>query len=92
MLLNCGCVRGATDEAEQSPFFGIEKGAVLQESRVFHDQQLDARQCAQVITKLLYLINQGEHFTKTEATEVSPIMWLREPKSSQQQNRSCLHG
>lgn len=63
-------MRGAADEAELSPFWGIEKGAVLQESRVFHDQQLDARQCAQVITKLLYLINQGEHFTKTEATEV----------------------
>eukprot|EP00958_Prasinococcus_capsulatus_P009769 scaffold950_cov340-Prasinococcus_capsulatus_cf.AAC.2 len=61
---------GEEDEAEASPFFGIEKGAVLQESRVFHEQQLDARHCAQVITKLLYLINQGEHFTKTEATEV----------------------
>eukprot|EP00793_Prasinoderma_coloniale_P003362 PRCOL_00005997-RA len=55
---------------DMSPFWGIEKGAVLQESRVFHDPQLDARQCAQVITKLLYLINQGEALTKTEATEV----------------------
>lgn len=58
------------DETEYSPFFGIEKGAVLQEARVFNDPQLDARRCAQVITKLLYLLNQGETFTKTEATEV----------------------
>lgn len=58
------------DEAEYSPFLGIEKGAVLQEARVFNDPQLDARRCAQVITKLLYLINQGETFTKVEATEV----------------------
>lgn len=88
--------------AEFSPFFGIEKGAVLQEARVFNDPQLDARRCAQVsvsnpelvlfichtfmllcrkdpvwfvtyffrlawsqvITKLLYLLNQGEIFTK----------------------------
>ncbi|KAL2477161.1 Coatomer subunit gamma [Forsythia ovata] len=58
------------DEAEYSPFMGIEKGAVLQEARVFNDPQLDARRCSQVITKLLYLLNQGETFTKTEATEV----------------------
>ena len=53
-----------------SPFYGIEKGAVLQEARVFHQQQLDTRRCLQVITKLLYLSTQGEVFTKTEATEV----------------------
>lgn len=77
---------------------GIEKGAVLQEARVFNDPQLDPRKCSQVndsalpkmhvyvlstymrcypiadlgslfmsiqvITKLLYLLNQGESFTK----------------------------
>ncbi|XP_006649665.1 coatomer subunit gamma-1 [Oryza brachyantha] len=58
------------EEVEYSPFFGIEKGAVLQEARAFHDPQLDARRCSQVITKLLYLLNQGETFTKVEATEV----------------------
>ncbi|KAL3651811.1 hypothetical protein CASFOL_004813 [Castilleja foliolosa] len=58
------------EEADYSPFLGIEKGAVLQEARVFNDPQLDARRCSQVITKLLYLLNQGETFTKNEATEV----------------------
>ncbi|KAH1244116.1 Coatomer subunit gamma-2 [Glycine max] len=58
------------DEAEYSPFLGLEKGSVLQEARVFNDPQLDARRCSQVITKLLYLLNQGETFTKVEATEV----------------------
>ncbi|XP_010526924.1 PREDICTED: coatomer subunit gamma [Tarenaya hassleriana] len=58
------------DELEYSPFMGIEKGAVLQEARVFNDPQLDPRRCSQVITKLLYLLNQGETFTKIEATEV----------------------
>ncbi|KAI7750418.1 hypothetical protein M8C21_033742, partial [Ambrosia artemisiifolia] len=58
------------DEEEYSPFLGIEKGAVLQEARVFNDPQLDSRRCSQVITKLLYLLNQGETFTKVEATEV----------------------
>ncbi|KAG7976053.1 hypothetical protein I3843_06G129500 [Carya illinoinensis] len=58
------------DEVDYSPFLGIEKGAVLQEARVFNDPQLDPRRCSQVITKLLYLLNQGEAFTKIEATEV----------------------
>lgn len=58
------------DEEEYSPYLGIEKGAVLQEARVFNDPHVDARRCAQVITKLLYLLNQGEVFTKVEATEV----------------------
>ncbi|CAM8897476.1 unnamed protein product [Rhodiola kirilowii] len=58
------------DEDEYSPFLGIEKGAVLQEARVFNDPQLDPRKCNQVITKLLFLLNQGETFTKVEATEV----------------------
>jgi hypothetical protein len=31
-----------------SSFLGIEKGTVLQEARVFHDPQLDARRCCQV--------------------------------------------
>lgn len=35
--------------ADYSPFLGIEKGAVLQEARVFNDPQLDARRCSQVI-------------------------------------------
>lgn len=34
--------------AEYSPFLGIEKGAVLQEARVFNDPQLDPRRCSQV--------------------------------------------
>ena len=58
------------EETEYSPFYGIEKGAVLQEARVFHDPHLNPRRCQQVITKLLYLLCQGETFTKKEATEV----------------------
>ncbi|KAG0616027.1 hypothetical protein M758_5G084800 [Ceratodon purpureus] len=58
------------DDSEYSPFYGIEKSAVLQEARCFNDRELDPRRCAQVITKLLYLINQGETFSKKEATEV----------------------
>lgn len=58
------------EELEYSPFYGIEKGAVLQEARCFNDSHVDPRRCQQVITKLLYLLTQGESFTKSEASEV----------------------
>jgi len=55
---------------EISPFWGIDKGTVLQEARCFNEPQLDSRKCQQVITKLLHLNIQGELFTKTEITEI----------------------
>lgn len=58
------------EDTEYSPFYGIEKGAVLQEARCFNDPHIDPRRCQQVITKLLYLICQGESLTKKEATDV----------------------
>ncbi|KAK9837106.1 hypothetical protein WJX81_003075 [Elliptochloris bilobata] len=58
------------EDMEYSPFYGIEKGAVLQEARIFNDPHIDPRRCQQVITKLLYLLCQGETFTKKEASEV----------------------
>ena len=38
----------ARAEVEYSPFYGIEKGAVLQEARMFNDRNIDARRCQQV--------------------------------------------
>jgi len=60
------------DEYEEmySPFYGIEKGAVLQEVRLFNEPQPSSRGCAQIISKLLYLQNQGEVYSKEEASKV----------------------
>lgn len=43
----------ASSAAEYSPFYGIEKSAVLQEARCFNDRELDARRCAQVTVSRL---------------------------------------
>jgi coatomer protein complex subunit gamma len=56
---------------EYSPFYGIEKGLVLQETRVFNEPHVDPRKCQQVITKLLYLLTQGETFTKVRIQKIS---------------------
>jgi len=62
---------GKKDEDEEySPFAGLSKSQVLQECRVFNDPQLNPRVCAQLITKILYLLGQGEQLSRSEATSV----------------------
>jgi coatomer subunit gamma len=58
------------DDVTVSPFDGIEKGAVLQECRIFNDRQLNTRRCEDVLVRLLYLVGQGQHLTSDEATGV----------------------
>lgn len=109
--------------AEYSPFYGIEKGAVLQEARIFHDPNLDSRRCSQVgghdfnvcnphslnqhkqvacsigwlrtadlvhcdmqvITKLLYLLHQGETFTKVGSA--GRVVWQQLQRMLRQDSR-----
>ncbi|KAK6645327.1 hypothetical protein RUM43_001603 [Polyplax serrata] len=52
-----------------NPFANIEKTAVLQEARIFNDTPINPRKCTHTLTKILYLLNQGEQLGVTEATE-----------------------
>uniref|UniRef100_UPI00398E660E coatomer subunit gamma-1 n=1 Tax=Pristiophorus japonicus TaxID=55135 RepID=UPI00398E660E len=52
-----------------NPFQHLEKSAVLQEARLFNETPINPRKCAHILTKILYLINQGEHLGSMEATE-----------------------
>lgn len=52
------------------PFQGLEKGIVLQEKHLFNATPINPRKCSALITKLLYLLVQGEKFTRQEATDV----------------------
>ncbi|NXM74968.1 COPG2 protein, partial [Serilophus lunatus] len=52
-----------------NPFQHLEKSAVLQEARLFNETPINPRRCLHILTKILYLLNQGEHFGTTEATE-----------------------
>jgi coatomer protein complex subunit gamma len=53
------------------PFKGqLDKGVVLQETRMFSETPLRTRECYQLLTKLLYLLVKGEHPLNTkEATD-----------------------
>lgn len=52
-----------------NPFHHLEKTTVLQEARTFNDTPVNPRKCAHILTKILYLLNQGEQLGTTEATE-----------------------
>ncbi|KAF2898387.1 hypothetical protein ILUMI_07790 [Ignelater luminosus] len=53
-----------------NPFQNIEKTTVLQEARLFNENIINAKKCTHILTKILYLLNQGEQLGATEATEV----------------------
>lgn len=46
----------------------LEKTSVLQETRAFNDTAVNPRKCIHILTKILYLINQGEQLGTREAT------------------------
>ncbi|CAL8090536.1 unnamed protein product [Orchesella dallaii] len=52
-----------------NPFGNLEKTTVLQEARAFNDSVINPRKCTMILSKVLYLLNQGEVFGTTEATE-----------------------
>ncbi|KAF4517513.1 hypothetical protein B566_EDAN006514 [Ephemera danica] len=52
-----------------NPFQNVEKTTVLQEARTFNDTPVNPRKCTNILTKILYLLNQGEVLGTMEATE-----------------------
>lgn len=42
---------------------------MLQETRAFNETPVNARRCTHILTKILYLINQGETLVQREATD-----------------------
>uniref|UniRef100_A0A914VS24 Clathrin/coatomer adaptor adaptin-like N-terminal domain-containing protein n=1 Tax=Plectus sambesii TaxID=2011161 RepID=A0A914VS24_9BILA len=50
-------------------YANLDKTTVLQEARVFNETPINPRKCALILTKLLYLLQQGETIGRTEATE-----------------------
>ena len=63
--------REKKDEDEvYHPFQGLQKSAVLQDCRCFNDRELNPRRCCAIITKILWLLSQGDKLTAQETTEV----------------------
>ncbi|XP_061510592.1 coatomer subunit gamma isoform X1 [Anopheles gambiae] len=56
-------------DAGGNPWQNLEKTSVLQETRMFNETPVNARKCTHILTKILYLLNQGEVLGTREATE-----------------------
>ena len=66
-------MHGAFVIATVSPFQGLDKATVLQETKIFSEANMVTRhpkKCCQLITKLLHIFTQGEPFTSAETTAV----------------------
>lgn len=57
------------EEDGGNPYQNLEKTSVLQEARTFNDTPVNPRKCTHILTKILYMINQGEQLGTSEATE-----------------------
>ncbi|KAF6209601.1 hypothetical protein GE061_015349 [Apolygus lucorum] len=62
--------RDKKEEEEGGNIFqNLDKTSVLQDARTFNDTPVNPRKCTPILTKILYLLNQGEQLGTTEATE-----------------------
>ncbi|GBP24818.1 Coatomer subunit gamma [Eumeta japonica] len=52
-----------------NPFQSLDKTTILQETRYFNETPVNHRKCTHILTKILYLLNQGEKLTTQEATD-----------------------
>lgn len=53
------------------PFKGqLDKGVILQETRMFSETPLRTRECYNLLTKILYFLSKGEQLTTKEATDL----------------------
>jgi len=57
------------DEDGVNPFVNLDKATVLQEARTFNETPINNRKCTTILTKILFILNQGEQLGTTEATE-----------------------
>jgi coatomer protein complex subunit gamma len=57
-------------EEDVSPFAGLQTNVVVREANIFNDRQLNSIECSRVLTKILYLISQGEKFSSEDTTQM----------------------
>eukprot|EP00211_Chloroparvula_japonica_P005089 CAMPEP_0119121846 /NCGR_PEP_ID=MMETSP1310-20130426/2284_1 /TAXON_ID=464262 /ORGANISM="Genus nov. species nov., Strain RCC2339" /LENGTH=885 /DNA_ID=CAMNT_0007111427 /DNA_START=147 /DNA_END=2804 /DNA_ORIENTATION=- len=58
------------DDVEVAPFQNLEKGIVLQETRIFGATPVNVKKCCHLLTKVLVLVARGDQLTTKEATDV----------------------
>lgn len=57
------------EDTSGNPYQNLDKTIVLQDARYFNQTPVNPRKCVFILTKILYLLNQGEKLTTQEATD-----------------------
>lgn len=58
------------EDSGASVFQNLDKTTLLQETRYFNSTPVNPRKCIHILTKVIYLLNQGEKLTTQEATDM----------------------
>mmetsp|Transcript_26834 Transcript_26834/g.58346 ORF Transcript_26834/g.58346 Transcript_26834/m.58346 type:complete len:935 (+) Transcript_26834:218-3022(+) len=53
-----------------NPWSNLDKAAILQQTRCFASSPIDSEECLNLLTRILYVLQQGEKFTESELTSV----------------------
>uniref|UniRef100_A0A8D2PKL4 Coatomer subunit gamma n=1 Tax=Zosterops lateralis melanops TaxID=1220523 RepID=A0A8D2PKL4_ZOSLA len=81
-LLNFRCWKGEIILVEGEFLFHFQ-------ARLFNETPINPRRCLHILTKILYLLNQGEHLGTTEATEAFFAMTRLFQSNDQTLRRMC---
>lgn len=57
------------EDSGSNVYQNLDKTIVLQEARYFNQTPVNPRKCCLILTKILYMLNQGEKLTTQEATD-----------------------
>ncbi|XP_013184959.1 coatomer subunit gamma [Amyelois transitella] len=62
--------REEKEDEERNYLQNLDKTTLIQEARYFNSTPVNPRKCVHILTKIIYLINQGEDLTTQEATDL----------------------
>ncbi|XP_041970573.1 coatomer subunit gamma-like [Aricia agestis] len=57
------------EDSSGNPYQNMDKTIILQETRYFNATPVNPRKCSHILSKILYLLNQGEKLNTQEATD-----------------------
>jgi len=69
MIGNFKTMKKYEEDGGGNPYHAVDKTSVLQEARVFNETPVNVKRSTHVLTKILYLLNQGEVLAAKEATD-----------------------
>lgn len=58
------------EDSEGNLFANIDRTTVFQEARIFNQSPISPRKCRVLLTKIIYLLSIGEHFSTHESTDL----------------------